>query len=43
VFDDAADGSKGKGPVRIKLGYNPKLGAENVIKINLIKRAKDDE
>jgi hypothetical protein len=43
VFEDADDGSKGKGPVRIKLGYNSKLGTDNVIKINLIKRAKDDE
>ena len=36
VFEDADDGSKGKGPVRIKLGYNSKLGTDNVIKINLI-------
>jgi hypothetical protein len=43
VFDENSNGSNGTGPVRIKLGYNPKLGNENVIKINLIKRSKGDE
>ena len=43
VLEENNGSSNGNGPIRIRLGYNPQLGAEDVIKIDLIKRTKDDE
>jgi hypothetical protein len=43
VVEENGGNANGNGPIKIRLGYNPQLGAEDVIKISLIKRTKDDE